>query len=381
MNSKRILLMIVFVTVFAVLPNYKINESFAQTTETVQTANPTEDIFTAGQSVDIKGEKATGDVAVAGANVNVSGEVSGYVMAAGANVNINAPIGNDLWAAGANVIVNNPVADNAMIAGSTVVIEQNGSIGHDARIASSSASIKGRITRELQIVAADARISSEIGGNVTAKVQQLTLEPGAIVRGDLNVFSPNEPQISPQAQVLGKINYQRTENAQSNSKSFGNWLGNWILTFLWIAILGLLSVRFSHVWVNRVAEMLKTQTAKSFLVGLVVMIVVPVVFIILLVTVIGLPLAFLLGAFAFVIFILSGAFVSYFVGEWFTKQIKSWENSNVAKIVCGALIITFLMSLPWLGGLVKLAVMFFGAGAFLLERRDLFGKLREQGLA
>jgi hypothetical protein len=365
--------------------NTSANQTAAQVTNAQKIEpekNAGEDVFTAGQTVDIKGEGATDDVAAAGANVNVSGDVRGYVVTAGANVNVNAPIGNDLWAAGANIIVNNSVADNALIAGSSVVIEQAGSIGRDARIAASFADIKGRVTRNLNIAAANALISSEIGGNVEAYTENLTLNPGAVVRGNLTVYSPNQPVVSPQAQVLGRIDYHKTESRQgSTANAFGNWFGNWLLTFLWITALGLVAVWFSPVWTNRVAEMLKANIGKSFLVGLVVMIVAPILFIILLVTVVGLPLAFLLGSFAFAVCLLSGAFVAYFVGEWFLRQIKRWENSNVLKIVFGALIITFLMALPWLGALVKLAVIFFGAGAFLLERRDLFGKMRQQNLA
>ncbi len=365
--------------------NSTANQTEAQTANTQKgetEKNAAKDVFTAGQTVDIKGENLTGDVAAAGANVSVSGEVRGYVIAAGANVNVNAPIGNDLWAAGANVVVNSSVADNAMIAGSSVVIEPTASIGHDARIAASFADIKGRVMRDLHIAAATAQISSEISGNVEAYTENLTLNPGAIVRGNLTVYSPNEPTISPQAQVLGRIDYHKTERQQSSESSgIAVWIGKWFLTFLWITILGLVAVWFSPVWTNRVAEMLKTQTGKSFLVGLVVMIVAPVLFIVLLVTVVGLPLAFLLGALAFAAFLLSGVFIAYFVGEWFLKTIKRWENSNVLKIVFGALIITFVMTLPWIGGLAKLAVTIFGAGAFLLERKDLFHKLREQGLA
>lgn len=351
--------------------------------QSVQTENKMpEDTFTAGQTVDITDEKGSGDVAAAGANVNISGEVRGYVMAAGANININAPIGNDLWAAGANVVVNSRIADNAMLAGSSVIIEQSANIGRDARIAASSADIKGRITRNLNIAAANAQISSEIGGNVVAYTENLTLNPDAIVRGNLTVYSPNEPQISPQAQVFGRIDYHKTEGSQTSASSaLASWFGNWFLTFLWIAALGLVAVWVSPVWMNRVAETLKAQTGKSFLVGLIALIVAPVVVIILLVTVVGLPLAFLLGAIYFVVFLLSGAFVSFTVGEWFLKTIKRWENSNVLRIVFGALLMTFVMSVPWIGGLIKLAVMIFGAGAFLIERRDLFGKLREQGLA
>jgi hypothetical protein len=341
----------------------------------------TEDFWTAGQSVEIKSEGEKGDVVVAGADVKISGKVHGYLMAAGATVRIDAPVGNDLWAAGANVIVNAPVADNAMIAGNSVLLDSNAAMGKNVRIAASFADVRGRVSRNLTITAANARISSEIDGNVTAYAENLTLYPGAVVRGDLVVYSPNEPTISGQAQVLGRVDYHRTESGQSSSSAIGNWFGSWFLTFLWITILGLIAVWFSSVWTGRVTEMLKRETAKSFLVGLIAMLAVPILFILLLITVAGLPLAFLLGAMSLVAFLFSGAFISYFVGDLVLKRLKRWEDSNVLKIVFGAFIVTIVMSLPLIGWLAKLAVLFFGVGAFLLERRDLFGKLREQGLA
>ena len=153
------------------------------------------------------------------------------------------------------------------------------------------------------------------------------------------------------------------------------------MTFLWFVVLGLVAVWFSSVWTNRVAEILKEQTGKSLFVGLVVMLLVPILFILLLVTVVGVPLALLLFSLALVAFLFSGIFVSYLVGDLLLKRLKRWENSNVLKIIFGALILTFVMSLPWIGWLVKLAVVFFGVGAFLLERKELLFKLREQGLA
>lgn len=350
--------------------------------ETNAPATLPEDVFSAGQTVEIKSESPVGDVALAGANVRINGKVQGYVMAAGANVNIDAPVGNDLWAAGANIVVNAPVADNALLAGSSVVLESNAVIGRDARIAAGFADVKGRVTRNLKIAASGVQISSEVGGNVVVYAENLTLQPGAIVRGDLIVNSPNQPVVSPQAQVLGRLEYRPTEsNRKSGSSSAGGWFGSWFLTFLWMTILGLVVVWFSSVWTNRVADTLKRETGKSLLVGLVVALLAPVVFILLLVTVAGLPLAFILGAVSLVGFMLSGVFVSYLVGEWLLNQLKRWQTSDALKIVFGALIVTLVMSLPWIGGLAKLAVFFFGFGAFLLERRDLLRQLRERGLA
>lgn len=342
---------------------------------------PKEDFYSVGENIEVKSDKGVGDVAVAGANVRITGPTQGYVMAAGANVTIDAPIGNDLWAAGANVIVNAPIADNVMLAGSSVVLDSKATVGRNARIAAGTADVKSHIERNLNISAGNAQIYSEVGGNVLVYAENVALNPGAIVHGDLIVHSPNQPVISPQAQVLGRVDYHKTESGRRPGTGTGGWFSNWFLTFLWITVLGVVAVWFSPVWTNHVAEMIKKETWKSLLVGFMVALLIPIAFIILLVTVVGLPLAFVVGALALVGFMLSGVFVAYLVGDWLLNQLKRWQNSDVLKIVFGALIITIVMSLPWIGWLAKLAVFFFGFGAFLLERRDLFRQLRAQGLA
>lgn len=341
-----------------------------------------EDFLSAGQSIDVNPGGVKGDAAVAGADVRISGNVQGYVMAAGANVNVDAPVSNDLWAAGANVAVNAPVADNAMLAGSSVILAPGAAIGNDARIAASFADVKGRVMRNLNITAANAQISSEIGGDVTAYTETLTLNPGAVVRGDLIVYSPNEPVISPQAQVLGRVHFHRTEREQESlAAEIVSEIVQWFLKFLWLLILGITVILVSSVWTRRVSEMLKNQPWQSLLTGAIAVIVVPVLALLLLVSVLGLPIAFFLGAFYLIFFLLSGAFISYFVGDWTLAKINSRQDSNILKIVVGAFIVSVAVSLPFVGWLAKLAVAFFGFGAFLLERRDLFRQLREQGLA
>ena len=337
------------------------------------------DFLNAGENVDVKSEGASGDVVVAGANVKITGNVQGYVMAAGANVTIDAPVGNDLWAAGANVDVNAPISDNAMLAGSSVNITDNAMIGGNARIAASSVNILGRVTRNLQVGAANVTLSSDIGGNADIHGERVVINPNAVIHGRLTIHSPNDPVISPQAQIMGGTEYIRSD---SGRKGFGGWLGNWLIRFVWLSILGLFAVWFSSVWVNRVSDTLKRETGRSILTGLIACIAAPVLCILLLVTVIGIPLGVVLGGMTIVALMLSGMFVAYFIGGWITSSLlKQWENSNLAKVLLGSLAVSIVIMLPWIGGLAKLLIVMFGVGAFIVERRDLFRTMREQGLA
>jgi cytoskeletal protein CcmA (bactofilin family) len=301
------------------------------------------------------------------------------VLAAGANVSVDAPVGNDLWAAGESVAVNAPVADNIMLAGNSVLVDRAAKIGGNARVVGNEVNINGPVSRDLYIAAAAARIASEVTGNVEVHADKLVIDPGAVIRGRLTVHSPNEPVVSPEAQVLGGTDHIRTES--SRSPSFGSWVGNWLLRFLWLAVLGLILIWFSSVWTERVTDVLRRETGRSFLTGLAVLILAPIVCILLLVTVVGLPLGVILGAVSVVALMLSGVFVSYFVGEWLTTVLKRWETSHLAKVLLGALVVSFVIMVPWIGGLAKLVVVIFGLGAFLIERRDLFKQMRAQGLA
>ncbi|NNE67039.1 MAG: polymer-forming cytoskeletal protein [Pyrinomonadaceae bacterium] len=352
-----------------------------QTTKQEPRAAKEGDLYWAGQNVEVGSEGVKGDVAVAGSNVNINGEVQGYVMAAGATVNIDAPVGNDLWAAGANIVVNSTVSDNAMLAGSSVIIGKNGSIGGNARIAAGTVEIAGPVGRGLSVSAGEVRISSNIEGSTEIYTDTLTIEPNAVLKGTYIVYSPNDPVISPQANISGKIDHRKTEAEKTYFSAFREWFSDWFLRFASFAVLGLVAVWFSSVWTNRVANTLKDKPGKSFLIGLATLLSIPILFILLLITLIGIPLAFLVAALGVVAFLLSGVFVSYLSGDWILGKMGRWEKSNVLKIVFGALAVTFVMSLPWIGWLVKFAVAFLGVGAFLIERKDLLRQLREQELA
>ena len=96
-----------------------------------------------------------------------------------------------------------------MLAGSDVKLLPGAVVEHNAKIAGGVVFVQGRIGRNLKLAAGEAQIASEIGGSVNARAESLKLLPGAVVRGDLVVYGPKEPEISPQAQVMGRVEYHK----------------------------------------------------------------------------------------------------------------------------------------------------------------------------
>jgi cytoskeletal protein CcmA (bactofilin family) len=342
-----------------------------------------DDLAVAGNNVQVQGT-VDGDVMAAGANVALSGPVQGDVAAAGANVSVSGTVGDDLRAAGANVTVSSAVADNAMLAGSSVRLELGGSVGRDAEIAGSSVQIQGKIGRNLALAAGDAQLSGEVGGTVKARVGHLTLLPGTVIHGDLDVTAPAPPEVSPQARVIGRIEHHPSASAARPGSRQGAWAGwwiGWLMQFLWLLVLGGAMLAVSHRWMDRIAETVVRQPGGSAGMGLLFLVIVPVLALALLITLIGAPLALVLMAVYGVAVLFAGVFVAYLVGAWLTTHLGGAHVAPFAQLALGALVVSLLMALPWVGWIFRLIVLIVGLGAFVLERRDLFHRLRAQELA
>jgi hypothetical protein len=329
------------------------------------------DLVTAGRNVNVQTE-IDGDLAVAGANVTVTGPVDGYLMAAGSNVNINGKVDDDLWAAGSQVHVNAPIDDNAMLAGNYVILQSLASVGSDAYLAGNVVEVLGRVERDLKIRATEAILASEVGGSVQARAGRLKVMPGAVIRGDLIAYGPTPPEIAPEAQVLGRVQYQPVGGGSWGLMTWPAW---WLSLFLGLLVLGAATITLSAWWTGRVAEKLTRHFGSSVLAGLAGLILIPLVCVLLAVTVIGIPLAIVLFALYCIALSLSGVFVSYLIGGWLPGRLNQPESSPYVRFAVGALLVSFFASLPWVGWIVQTLVLVVGFGALILERKDFWQRL------
>jgi hypothetical protein len=197
------------------------------------------------------------------------------------------------------------------------------------------------------------------------------------VRGNLIAYSPQRPNISPGAKVLGRVEFHQVEAKEPiGTASFPGWLGGWLLRFVWLFVIGATLIALSQMWTERVAETVTRRSGAALLTGLIALIVMPVVTVFLMITLIGIPIALLLLALYGVALLLSGAFVAYTSGRWLLQRLHRPPTSPYKQLAVGALAVSFLMALPWFGWLVQLVLIFAGFGALLLERWDVRNRLR-----
>ena len=93
-------------------------------------------------------DKVIGDSALAGALVDIDGQIEGIGFIAGQTVNVNGDLDYG-FIAGQNVKVIGKINRNAYIAGSTIEFTKDASVGRDTKIVGETINLSGRFERDV----------------------------------------------------------------------------------------------------------------------------------------------------------------------------------------------------------------------------------------
>lgn len=322
-----------------------------------------EDYFAAGDSVLIEGT-VNGDAYVAGGNVVVDGTINGDLLTAGGNLDIRGTVTGNIRAAGGNINVSSNVGRNATLVGGNL------NISSDANIAENLVSVGGQLT-----------INSDVGSNVNAAVGQLNLASNASINGKLNYISNNRANISQEATVSGQITRNFPEDrqiAERGRDDFGNVLNFFrFANFILAAIIGLLLLAFLPVYFDNTANLILRRPWINLGIGLLTVVISPIIFILLLITVIGIPVAFVLAFILMTLLCLAKIFVAFAIGQILLKLILNSTN-KIWAFVLGLIIYFLLTAVPIFGWIISILAALIGLGAILTEKRNIYRLLREK---
>jgi carbonic anhydrase/acetyltransferase-like protein (isoleucine patch superfamily) len=312
-----------------------------------------DDLYIAGSNVSITGA-TMGDLFAAGQSILVSGQVRQDLFAGGNNVTVTSNVGDDAKIGGNTVLVQGGIGDDLMIGGNQITIS-NGQIGGDLVAAGSTINVEAPVYGEIRISGETVYINSFVQGNVTINANQLELGPKANLSANLHYVSPKEMIKDGGAKILGKITYEPKATPVKNFNSFKAFVSFWavmkIAMMLVLAfLLGLLFKRYSVKAVETAFKSPWSALGK----GLLTAIVLPVVSIILLVTVVGIPLGILgiVSIVALCIFV--HALTPILMGSLLFKWIsRSGEfKVNWKTILLGVVVYSILGLIPFVGCII-----------------------------
>ena len=341
-------------------------------------------LYTAGTNVIIDG-KVSGDVFCAGQSVAINGEVAGDVFCAGSSIAINGKVGGSIRVAASELSIGGQVERSALAIASNINLSDSGKIGWNFLGGAANFTAYGPVGGDLQFGGASLVINNTVGGNVrfygetTEKQQEsnapaLTLLPKAIVNGSLTYSETASTDIKDGAQVKGETikkapQFKKMENKAQ--KSFWPFSVSFaIFGLLTTVILGLVLVRLNSDAVEAVTDNILERPWATLGWGLVLLILTPIVIILLLITLVGLPLAILTGLLFAIYLMLSKVVFGIALGRLINDKAK-WKLSLYWAAVIGIVVTDLIIFIPVIGWIFGFFTLLWSFGALMIASKEL----------
>ncbi|MFQ5937096.1 MAG: polymer-forming cytoskeletal protein [Acidiferrobacterales bacterium] len=343
-----------------------------------KTGHTTDDVYAAGRRVTVSADVA-GDVIAAGGRVLIERRVSGDVMAAGGVVEIRATVSDDVRAAGGVVSVSGHISGDAIVAGGVVSLEPGTSVDGRAWLTGGQVEVAGRIATELKAACGSIVVAGRVDGDVELLSDALEILPSARVTGNLVYRGRREAKISRGARIDGELSYQPLA---VSTRGPAPWRSAGIVVLASLMLTGIVLFLCFPSFAVRAARTVETHPWQSLGLGLAVLVAGPIVAILLMVTIIGIPLAIILIA-LYVVFLIAGyltgvLYVSDVGLRWALDSPRPSTGVRVVSIIAGVLALGIVGLIPLIGGLVALLVLLVGLGALKLQTVHAYVEHRSQ---
>ena len=345
--------------------------------------------FSAARSL-VAASSSPGNAYAAGASVVLTAPVAGDLSAFGGSIIAAAPVAGDELLVAGSIRSRAPVTGDLRIMGGSVVIEE--SIAGDLVVLGFSVNDSGRASGSVFIAAAETTLTKgasgpvtiygntislagDFGGNVNiVSSGHLTLAASTTIRGTLSYEAPEPATIPASATIIGGIKYRNASYLPDAGTSrllavvsIGFFLFARILGALILA--GLLAGLFPKL-AEEIVERAYTQRPRNILLtmllGFAILVATPVLFIVLMLTFVGIGLALLLLILYSLLAFLALLYAGILLGSAFARRFRAREEVFWHDGVFGMLALSLIALLPVIGPLILYILTIFSAGALLL---------------
>ncbi len=323
------------------------------------------DVWAAGALAAVRGTVGH-ELHAAGAEVDVDTTTQGNAYVAGAIVSVAGRYAHDLYVAGARVDIT-AIVDGALKAGGArVLVRPQTQVRGLTQLAGADVVFAGVSHGRTEIYGDTIQIDGRIAGDLLVRARSVTIGKTAVIDGNVTFQTFNEPVIAKGAVIRGRqtttLPQPQVNRFQAAQALFGLVLFSIAAGFM--AGFVLLVVR--RAFVERAVAALRNRPGHSFGLGVLMFILVPLIALVLMATVIGIPTA-LLVLFAVPLLWLVGTVIAAFtMGDFLVNRVPRPRGffGELWQLIVGLVVLSVIGIIPYLGFLTWLAALLAGLGAF-----------------
>ncbi len=311
-----------------------------------------------GESVTVpKGTTIQGSLAVAGNAITIDGTVNG-----------------DLYCGGQTIVVRGNVNGDIICAGQTLTV--SGTVSGNIRAAGQLIEVAGPVKRNITAAGQTITITpgAVISGEVLAAGKTVILGEGVRITGDLTYMSVGELTEATGAAVGGKIthfvpkkdDWKKPVVKRDWMPRQKPWPTNAVGSIIFYLIVGAIAVLIGPTYAVRVTEKIQRRPFVAGFIGFLSFLVVPMVVIMMAMTLIGIPLAMIVGFIFGLMLLMSRVYVSLIAGEKTVAFFGRKKPQLLTQILVGVPVLWLLFKVPVLGWALSLLALFWGMGGIVL---------------
>jgi cytoskeletal protein CcmA (bactofilin family) len=246
--------------------------------------------------------------------------------------------------------------DHVVITGGAVV--PAGATAGDVVVVDGPVRIAGRATGDVVSVSGPVRVTGQVDGDVIAVSDRAVLGPRARVGGDLR-YGDERPTVARGATVAGDVVEEDWADA-ANGWGWVSALAWWLAVSVSTLVVGLLLVWLAPGALHAAERAVHERLGATVGWGVAIAIGVPLLGILALVTVVGIPFGVALLLAAIPVLLVAYVTTAWIVGR---RVLRNRSTSPWTALLAGWGILRALALIPVLGGLVGLAATIVGLGA------------------
>ncbi|MEG1310609.1 MAG: hypothetical protein RR942_18595 [Romboutsia sp.] len=295
--------------------------------------------------------------------VSSNEDISGDIYAFAKEISIdNSNVGGDVISAGQDISVNSKkIKGDIRVAGQNVNITKYTNCNSIYSV-SQDLNFEGS-TKNLYAKAENIVIKGTVNGTFDVECENLTISEDANLLGDINIKSPNEASIYGNHN-LENMNYEKVI-LNENSNLFR--IIPILTSFTSAILIGILIFTSFKNYFNNCNKIASLNIGRYILFGLCVFILFPVLFLLLCISIIGIPVAIILLLIYIVMLYLSHIVVGIVIGKFILKGYNPY-----IQLIAGIFIIKVLMYIPFIGFMFGLCSILFTLGLIALKLLSIF---------